>query len=155
MNRTVLLERLAEAAHELWRDTMLGNGWRPADRYDEAEHLHDALVPFCELLPLDRREALLAARSLADQVVAEIAYQRGDDREFTVLDVVAGQPVTLSDGGRFEGEPRESLGEVISWEAEPESPFLSLIRVKWNSGDITEHAPSLRELRRVKPRPPR
>ena len=151
-----VVERLAEVAHELWRHQMIENGWHYAVSYDAGARCHDALVPFEKLGPVDRREALLAARALAPTVVAQLDYARGDDREFTADDIAEGQLVTLSAGGHFEGHDVPPTGRIIAWEPDDEeAPFLKCVRVRWSTGDVTEHPPALRELRRLSALPGR
>ena len=153
MSSPTVLEELARIAHRLWCDSMLGQGWRSGLVYDEAHRVHDAIVDFDKLTPLDRHHTLIAIESLGieRQLERAVEYPRGPAREFSAEEMRRGLPVGLacsSDGagGRPSGQER---GLVESWEIEPATGLLKLIRVRWADGTLSEHFPSERELRRL------
>jgi hypothetical protein len=143
------IEGLAAAAHMVWCSAMERDGWRGGERFSPAEKIHDAIAPFQKLHPLDRRTAIDAAERLAYQVMQELNYPRGADREFTADDIRVGQKVKLTRGSHRSGAADDSFGRVTSWEGEPDSPILRTVRVAWDDGEVTEHIPSLRDLQRI------
>lgn len=149
MISTPVLEQFAAAVHAVWCDHMQRKGWRRGHEHSAEERTHDAMAPFPELGALDRRNALDAAERLVAPALAEVAFPRGDDREFTADDISVGVPVTVTANVIIEGVEEPYTGRVVSWEREPDSPLLKSIVVKWNNGVETEHIPSLRDLRRL------
>lgn len=139
---------LAAVAHRLWCEDMVTDGWRHGPRFDEAERTHDALVPFDQLGRHDRRHAVLAVEcsGIAERLADLIDHPRGPDREFTTEEMRTELPVTLSPR-QGEAAPAER-GAIVSWETD-EGGDLRLIRVRWSDGDLSEHHPAARELRRV------
>lgn len=144
-----VLEQLANAAHVVWCTAMQAQGWSGGERFDEAAMLHDGLRPFAELGALDRRNAIHAAERMVQTVLSEYQLPRGDDQEFTAEDIQLGQPVKLVPGSHRPGSSDEEVGRIMSWECEPGSVLLHSITVEWGDGDITEHIPALRDLRRI------
>lgn len=67
------LERLAEAAHEVFRDVKTKQGWKRADRRDDANRLHNLLKPYAELAEHEK-EANRAHIRWIPQKLAEIGY---------------------------------------------------------------------------------
>ncbi len=53
MNRETL-ERLAEAAHKVWMDGKLRDGWVYGPATDKAKKIHSCLVPYDQLSEADR-----------------------------------------------------------------------------------------------------
>lgn len=150
MGSRATLERLAAAAHAVWCEQMQDNGWWRGEAYAESEMVHDALAPFEKLGELDRRDAVDAAERLVQQVMLEFSYPRGADREFTARDIAEGQRVRLCDAGRIAGAGEGPYyGRVVAWEQVPNSVLLKSITVRWDSGDVVEHVPSLRDLIRI------
>lgn len=131
---------LARVAHELWRSKMAREGWKYGPKYDEANRLHDALVPYDELHPTDARWTRLGVPDFAEDLLAAVEYPRGEFREFVPEEMVVGMRVASDDG--------VSQGTVESWVATAEG-CLDLIAVRWDDGDVTQHCPAERELRRV------
>ncbi len=144
-----LESEVAAAAHRWWCDHMAADGWRYGPRYDEAARTHDALRPFEALDRHDRRLALNAVRAmdLARLLAGAVDYPRGPDREFTVEEMRAGLPVAMVPTPGEE-EAEADRGVVESWETDAEGD-LRLIRVRWPDGEVSEHHPAARELRRV------
>lgn len=137
------LHKLADAAHEAWRQRMLADGWTHGSVYNAEAHIHDALVPFLALDEDDRDTALLNAEGLEleERLAKAVDYPRGPDRPFTRREMKNGLAVEdVADGTR---------GQIISWTTHPRTGRLELIRVKWPDGEISEHAPAERTLRRV------
>lgn len=97
MATAALVERLASIIHDLWRESLADDGWTYSGTFSEEARTHDALVPFASLAPLDRRDMIELAQTWADTLVAEVEYQRGDDREFAASELVQGMPVGWSD----------------------------------------------------------
>ncbi len=140
---------VAAAAHRCWCDHMAAHGWRYGPRYDEAARTHDALRPFEALDRHDRRLTLAAVRAteLVRLLAAAVDYPRGPDREFTVEEMRVGLPVAMVPAPGEEAAEGER-GVVESWETDKEGE-LRLIRVRWPEGELSEHYPGARELRRV------
>ncbi len=140
---------LAAIAHRLWCEEMTAASWRRGPAYDEAERTHDAMVPFEELSRHDRRLAIRAVEysEIADELVRLISYPRGPDREFAVEEMRPGLQVAMVPGPD-EVASEADRGLVESWELDGEGE-LSLIRVRWPDGELSEHHPIARELRRV------
>lgn len=136
-------DALARVAHDLWLAHMKAEGWTPGQRYDEAARTHDALVPFENLDPRDRRCLLAGVRAegLEELLLRAVDYPRGAERELGVGEMRRG--LTVTDGG---GEAR---GSVESWETDAGGRLLELIRVRWEDGEVTEHYPPEGELRIV------
>lgn len=141
---------VAAVAHRCWCEAMARSGWRPGP-YDERARTHDALRPFGSLDPEDRRLALEAIRDLGLVRVLEEAmdYPRGPDRRFAASEMRAGLPVAIVPAP---GAPicaaGGDRGVIESWELDADGA-LRLIRVRWPGGELSEHAPEARELRRV------
>lgn len=145
-----VLDTLTRLAHEYWRRRMGAAGWRPGRRYDEAQRTHDALVPFDELSAHDRRLARVAVRAREIEPLLEDAvdHDRGPEREFAPEEMKVGLPVAWARNLRFDDPAIAALtGEIVSWEVGADGG-LSLIRVRWADGEVSEHLPSERELRR-------
>jgi hypothetical protein len=113
--------------------------------YNAESRIHDALVPFVDLGEDDRGIVLeiVEVLELEAQLASAVDYPRGADRRFTVREMRTGLDVASAIG--------PARGKVISWETSQRTGRLQLIRVKWDDGRITEHAPAERELRRVEP----
>lgn len=142
-DQQVLVMKLARLAHETWCEHMILQGWRPGAAFDPDAHIHDALVPFDQLNPVDQRAAYLGilVAEIADEVESACQYTRGPDRELSITDVRAGLRVRHCDA------PSE-IGTVESWEEDLRFPgALNIIRVRWDSGEVIDHAASERELR--------
>lgn len=149
MRAEELESEVAAVAHRCWCDRMAAHGWRYGPRYDEGERTHDALRPFEALDRHDRRLTLAAVRSmeLARLLAAAVDYPRGPDREFTVEEMRAGLPVAMIPAPGEE-EAVADRGLVESWETDEEGD-LRLIRVRWPGGEVSEHHPAAREVRRL------
>ena len=50
-----LIERLAEAAHEVWMDGKIRDGWVYAPETDKAQKKHACLIPYSELSEADKQ----------------------------------------------------------------------------------------------------
>lgn len=153
MDATDLTEDLARLAHECWRRRMAAEGWVFGPAYDEVSRRHDALVPWEQLGRWDREEARLAVESLElERLLAEeLDYPRGPDRPFTPEEMRAGIRVAWAEGIAQDiaapgAGPR--CGVIESWETD-RSGRLTMLRVRWEDGSLSEHLPSERDLRRV------
>ena len=51
---TELLERLAEAAHDVWMEGKIRDGWTYAPATEKAAKVHSCLVPYSELSEADK-----------------------------------------------------------------------------------------------------
>jgi RyR domain len=140
---------LAAIAHRLWCDRMAATSWRYGTTYDERDRAHDAMVPFESLDSHEQRRAIRAVEyaGIADQLVRLIDHRRGPDREFTVKEMRAGLAVE-SVPSPDEPPAAADRGAIESWEVDAEGE-LTLIRVRWADGEVSEHLPAARELRRV------
>lgn len=141
------LELLAGIAHRCWCAKMLRSGWRHG-AYSPEERTHDALVAFEELSRRDQREARLAVEllHLDRSLFSEIRYDRGPAREFLLEDMQVGLKVAMNDGDSSKPADR---GQIESWQSEPDSGELLKITVRWETGEVSEHYPGERELRRL------
>lgn len=131
---------LARVAHELWRTEMAKEGWRYGPTFDESKRLHDALVPFDELHPTDKRWTRTCLDEVAAELLAGVEYPRGDDREFVPEEMIVGMRVGCTEG--------DDEGTVQSWVVTPEG-CLDTITVRWDDGEVTEACAEERVLRRV------
>ena len=154
-------ERLAEIAHDLWRDCMEAEGWRYGPGYDPGRRTHDALVPFRRLDQHDRRQALLgiAALQIEDELRGSVWYERGPDRLLTLEEMseglrVASSPWSTGHPTHEEtGEVREAgeigeVGQVIAWDTDDQG-WLCSVTVRWPDGSTSTHHPADRELTRA------
>ena len=138
-----LILKLARVAHEAWCERMFEEGWRPGTAFDPATRTHDAIVPFEQLSPVDRRAAYLgiATADIVREVEEACQYTRGADRELGVEDVRIGMRVLSCD------TPPET-GSIESWEEDSNFPgTLDSVRIRWDSGEVIDHAASEREFR--------
>lgn len=134
--------RLARIAHEVWCERMVAEGWRPGAAFDGELRTHDAIVPFDQLCPVDRRSAYLGivATECANDIRRSINYTRGQDRELGVKDMFVGLRVVYSESPKIRGA-------VLSWKEDLECPgTLTTISVKWDSGETIEYAAAEREI---------
>ncbi len=51
---TEMLERLADAAHQVWMEGKLRDGWQYAPVTDKEKRLHSCLVPYDQLSEADK-----------------------------------------------------------------------------------------------------
>ena len=49
-----LMEKLAEAAHDVWMEGKLRDGWKPGTVIDKEKKIHTCLVPYDQLNESDR-----------------------------------------------------------------------------------------------------
>lgn len=145
---------LAKLAHTLWCREMAARGWKHGDSFDAEQRTHDALVPFDRLNIHDQNNAIAIVRSeeIEERLAHAMDYPRGPDRPFTPEEMRVGLPVGWAASVKFKEPGPNSpadIGTVVAWEVDADSGELSLIRVRWPGGDIYEHYPSLRDLRRL------
>lgn len=134
--------RLARVAHENWCERMIAEGWSPGEVFDPDAHIHDALVPFDHLNPVDRRSAYfgIVAADCTDEIRKAIDYARGRDQELGTHDMVKGLRVVHADAP-------EQRGVVVGWAEDRVFPgTLSTITVQWDSGETIEYAAAEREI---------
>jgi hypothetical protein len=127
---------------------MEAEGWRHGPEFDECARRHDALALFESLDRRDRRSALIGvlADELEQRLAGAIVYERGPDREMLIEEMEPGLRVGLG-GARMAAEEREVLGRILDWRTGADGE-LAEIRVKWDDGEVTDHHPADRELRR-------
>jgi hypothetical protein len=87
------LERLAEMEHERWMRQKLEAGWRYATKTNKKRKLHDALLPWRKLSPLERARLYSPFESAVGSSVLPESQKRKD----RVL--VRGIPKILSQAG--------------------------------------------------------
>jgi hypothetical protein len=141
-SKTTLEWRLARVAHEYWCERMIAEGWRPGPAFHAESRTHDAIVPFDELGPIDRRSVYLGvlAADCADEIRKVVDYSRGRDRELGVLDMANGQAVTHADAP-------DERGIIVAWAEDEAFPgALKTITVKWDSGETHQYAAAEREI---------
>ncbi len=158
MDTQQTIVRLAEIAHDLWRERLELEGWSHGPRYDEASRRHDALVPFSELDPRDRRQAILGIRAmdLLNDLADSVWYERGPARLFDAAEMREGFGVGWNTEHCEPGpDAPPEPGRVVAWEVDEEGMLCS-ITIVWADGSTSEHLPEARELRRLAqaPRPP-
>ncbi|MDQ7014623.1 MAG: RyR domain-containing protein [Planctomycetota bacterium] len=151
MHATDAIDRLAELAHDLWRDRMEQSGWSCATDFNPRTKHHDALVPFGELQPHDHQQAVLGVQAMdcLQQLADSIDYQRGPDRVFILGEMREGLRVVHNDPSepsRARPTPNEP-GHIIEWKSE--TGQLRSICVRWADGSTSEHHPAAGELRRL------
>lgn len=144
------LEKLAEAAHEMWCACMIEAGWSPGPVVDERAMRHDALVPFRQLSHDDRWTAIesVAALCLESQLIEAIRYPRGALRPLTTREMLEGLRVESTLDPVVPGDP-PARGRVVGWGAEAKSGRLEWIRVLWDDGTLVTHSPLECEFRKV------
>lgn len=138
-----LIWKLARIAHETWCDRMIQDGWRAGTEFDANARTHDALVPFDQLDAIDRRSTYLgiATADIASEIEKACQYTRSEPRELGTCDMHVGLRVRSCD------TPTE-IGTVESWEEDRNFPgTLNSIRVRWDSGEVVDHAAPEREFR--------
>lgn len=142
------IDALVAVAHDLWRARMAREGWRPGPRYDAGARIHDAIGSFQDLDAADRDyvRQRVEASGLPDRLAALIDYPRGPDRPIRLTEVKRGLPVRLASADDSPGTS-EDTGQIHSWMDDGER--LTLVRVVWSDGEVTEHVPAARDLERV------
>ena len=143
---------LASIAHRLWCAAMRQCGWRHGSRYDAGRKLHDALVPFEQLDPDTRHDLCQAVEheELSQRLIELVRHDRGPARVLRAGEMRAGARVALADDEPEAGGTAPARqGTIMEWEVDPREGVLQLVRVRWDSGEVTEHFPPECELRRV------
>jgi hypothetical protein len=127
---------------------MRHQGWSTGERWDPDRRTHDALVPFERLGEEDRQTVLAAVRleKLQERLAGMVDYPRGPERPLVIAEMKMGLRVLADSSAPNIPAP---MGRVIGWETSPSSGGLELVRVRWENGQVTRHAPLARELRRV------
>lgn len=143
---------LARIAHALWCRKMVACGWMYGETFSPEKRTHDALVPFDRLSLHDQNNAVLIIQSegFESKLERAIDYPRGPDRQFIPSEMRVGLPVGWAAGVKLADplrDPSTEIGTIDSWEIK--SGELSVIRVRWPGGELLEHIPSLRDLRRL------
>jgi RyR domain len=143
-----MIESIAGIAHQLWCEDMIREGWTRGP-FEPARKRHDALVPFERLNAQDKRHAMTGVEALElDRTLrSAIEYQRGADREFTLAEMRVGLRVGLADPEQPSGHAPVT-GTIREWKADADG-VLTLIRVRWDDGEESEHDPVFRELIRL------
>lgn len=145
---------LARAAHALWCRKMVACGWTYGEVFDQEQCTHDALVPFDRLNIHDQNNAIVLIQSeeIEERLARLLDYPRGPDRPFTPEEMRVGLPVGWATSVKFTDPLRnaaDEVGTVMSWQVDEATGELSVIRIRWPGGDVNEHYPSQRDLRRL------
>lgn len=153
-NNAPIVLALAAIGHRMWCEMMVAQGWRRGPKYDAARREHDALVPFEALSEHDKRLVCLAiaADKIPQRLEKAVEFPRGPDREFSLDELRVGLSVTWADWiPKPEGRRMEIVerGQIVSWDTDPSTAAPSMIRVRWESGEVSEHHPSERDLQRL------
>lgn len=151
---TASLHRLAEFAHDQWRQYMIDQGWRFGCEYNQKALVHDALIDFDRLNDRDQDAAVRGVRMLGldSLLIGAVEYSRGSNREFVIDEMQNGVQVGWADDVKFSDPVREGSSErgiIDSWTIDATRGELTTIRVHWDDGSFSEHYPSERELRRI------
>jgi hypothetical protein len=145
------INKLAAIAHDLWCVHMRAEGWHSGP-FNPGSLSHDALVPFDRLGSADRRVARSAieAEELERLLTRIIDYPRGADRPFGTEDIRKGTKVAFCPEGvppsQSAVDPGD-LGVIDSWETDSAGD-VSLVVVRWSSGELGRYLPETRELAR-------
>jgi hypothetical protein len=140
--------RLADIAHRLWCKRMAAAGWNYGEAFDPNVKAHDALKRFDELDPVDRRSTLLAVHTLEliDRLGDAPDYGRGPRQELGEKDLRVGLRVAHADNSA-------EHGTVLSWLPDKRFPgCIETIHVRWDDGEVVDHAAAERELHPLEPR---
>ncbi len=68
------LERLAEAAHKVWMDGKLRDGWKYGPETDKDNKIHSCLVPYDQLSESDKDSDRDMVRGIPD-ILAAAGYK--------------------------------------------------------------------------------
>lgn len=148
-------QALAIIGHQLWCEQARAEGWTPGSVFDPVAKIHDQLVPFEQLDKADQDATRLAIETneIARQAVLAVEVERAADRPLRPREMRQGlrvgwayniQPQTDSRGAPL-------VGMVDSWERDSATGELVLVRVRWCTGELTEHHPEERDLERLGP----
>jgi hypothetical protein len=78
------VERLAEAAHEVWMEAKLRDGWTHGPKTDKSRKIHSCLVPYYQLSEADKESDRDLVRGMS-KILAAAGYrmveaiQNGED----------------------------------------------------------------------------
>lgn len=151
-----LRQQVACAAHAVWHQLLLNEGWTSGDRFDAEAKVHPGLRPFDQLPPFQRdliadwvdgEDVVRSLRSAVDCAMG--------DRELRAEDMAVGALVRLLRNDPTEPiDPEDDyVGRIVGWTLRrPEFGRLESIKVSWPDGDVEEYSPGDLEL--VEP-PPR
>jgi hypothetical protein len=145
------ITRLAAIAHDLWCAHMRAEGWHEGP-FNPSARSHDALVPFERLGSADRRAARSAVQAEeVDRLLTRIIdYPRGSNRPLGIEEMRPRMRVVFCSAeaprSRAAVKPGD-IGEIEAWEKD-ESGELSLVVVRWASGELERYLPEMRELAR-------
>jgi hypothetical protein len=145
------LTRLAAIAHDLWCAHMRAEGWHDGP-FDPSTRSHDALVPFERLRSADRRTARSAVEAEeVDRLLTRIIhYPRGSNRTLGIEEMRSRMRVVFCSAeapkSRAAVSP-DDIGEIQGWETDARGE-LSLVVVRWASGEVERYLPEMRELAR-------
>jgi hypothetical protein len=108
--------------------------------------MHDALVAFAQLLPADRRAAIVKVESegLAERLIELVWPDRSDTRPFDASELHVGMKVGMVDERENVAEP----GELQSWETDDDGAVVA-ITVRWADGSTTTCDPLEGVIRRL------
>lgn len=75
-----LMEQLAEAAHNIWMDEKLRDGWRYGPEIDKEKKLHNCLIPYKKLSEDDKESDRDMVRGIP-RIIALAGYKLCKDDE--------------------------------------------------------------------------
>ncbi len=145
---------LAKVAHLFWCGRMIRAGWKYGQMYDPTLRTHNALQPFDRLDLRDKRAAriILETEEFGERLAEVIEYPRGPDRPFIAEEMKIGLRVGWADHVRLaDRDSQAQTGSIASWELDPHTKELTLLRVLWQPGNLTEHHPDEGDLVRLDP----
>ena len=122
-------------------------GWVHGDHFDQGAKTHDALRPFDELDRVDQLSTIvnLESERLAGRLADLAEPDRSATRLFNTEELEARPQVGWAGEQPGPVEP----GTIDSWEADPETGDVTLIRVRWADGSVLEFDPFERLIRRA------
>lgn len=138
---------VARAAHELWRERMLRDGWCPGAEFDAARHTHEALAPFDDLSEEVQRDAEFEAiaSGAVEILAARDIHPRGERAPLLPSQAHYGRRVSFVSGPSIQGT-------VIGCSIDPQYGWPELIHVRWDDGTDSTHPLAAGELRVAGPK---
>jgi len=153
-----LREQVARAAHAVWHQLLLNEGWTSGDRFDAEAKVHPGLRPFDQLSPFQRD---LIADWVDDEDVGSSLRSAVAcamlDRELRAADMTVGALVRLLRDDPTEPiDPEDDyVGRIVEWTLRrPEIGRLESIKVSWPGGEMQEYPPGDLELAEPPPAAP-
>lgn len=133
---------IAKAAHAIWRERMIKDGWQPGDRTDPEAKVHTWLCPFENLSPLvrDRIAEWLDSIEIA-ATLSDCVRNAASDQSLSTHDLKIGALVRLSTRPEPDADYEDPVGRIKAWETvRPGSGIINSITVTWPNGDTSDYA---------------